>query len=107
MRIEGSLTELRNPLGLFQDHARVVGIYRAGGFAPDLDGGVRPIGYAGTTVAVLPVAHDVVPFGAIDVTVPVGKRRGVRVERLVVSSADDVANLVRNGIGKGRASVMN
>src|SRR5262245_37193031 len=61
---------------------------------------------ARTAAAAFLVAHDVAPFGAIDVAVAVGKRRHGLVEVEIVAGAYEMADLVGERVGGGRALVM-
>src|SRR5262249_8356561 len=52
------------------------------------------------------VAHDVAPFGAVDIAMAIGKWRHVRVDVEIVTCSDNVANLVRDRVGRGGTLVV-
>lgn len=91
---------------MLQDNACVVELRRTSWFAFDLDQWARPYREARTAAAALLVAHDVAPFGAVDVAVAVGKRRHDLVEVEIVAGAYEMADLVGERVGGGRALVM-
>ena len=66
----------------------------------------RPHGHARAAVAALAVAHDVAPLGAVDVAVAVGEWAHDLVHGGIVAGADEVADLMGDGIGQGGAIVM-
>src|SRR5262245_45260546 len=90
------LSELRNALRVFENYPGTIGRKGTGGFAVVHDSGIRPERYARTTPTTLIVTHDVPPFVAVDVAMPIGDRRVTLVHKAIVSDPQDVPDLMRN-----------
>src|SRR5262249_25590320 len=93
-RREVMSAEFGDPFGLFQDDARVVLGQRAGRFALVENARVRPVGNAQAAIAAFRKAQDVPPLAAVDIAVPVGKRRVVGVGMAVVPRTKDMSDFM-------------
>src|SRR6185295_19474146 len=78
------LAEVRHALGQLENQPGIVGGRRARRFTLVEDPGIGPIGNARTTSTPGIVAHDIAPFAAVDVAMPVGDRCVVLVHETIM-----------------------
>src|SRR5215510_2737262 len=93
-----ALPEPSNAGRLFRDHARIVQLWSAGRLALDQHFWAGPHRKARAPVAARLIAHDIAPFGAIDVAMAIGKWHHVSIDAEIVTCPDNVANLGRHRV---------
>jgi hypothetical protein len=81
---------LCNAFRIFENNPGAVGGSRAGRLAIVEDPWVRPEGYARAPTAPHIVAHDVSPFGAVHIAMPIGDRHVRAIGKSIMPDAQDV-----------------
>src|SRR6476660_2180048 len=98
---------LGHALGLLEYNPRIVGVQRAGAVTSVIDCRIGPDWDARAVVAACLVAHDVAPLGPIHVTVAIGERGCILIERPIVAGTNDMPDFMGHGIRQRRTRMVN